>query len=318
MSDKKEDIYNNYVKKCENTCTKCFKSRMILKDENYESCKNCYKGKNYSKDKFEFNKEDVFKYIWKCDDVPIYTKLEEVIKIDEITKDEKNSILKCYKNVVSYYNELKTEPIWNLIIVPTNNKNMIYRIYHDRNLEFIWCSGEIRKIVVVCQDKFRDKNIEISNYLKDIYPLIKSTLTKNFGDITKNNNKFMYSLTETFKSFISHCNEECKTCKKNRLIPYFTTDDDIIFGFCFKCYKGDDFKNDVLALEGRILFENKLAFDVDGSNKYEMAMYNFLDYMPFTKTMNGIEGFETIIKEDNPEFTWSDVNNKMYKNIENM
>lgn len=30
--------------------------------------------------------------------------------------------------------------------------------------------------------------------------------------------------------------------------------------------------------------------------------------------MNGIEGFETIIKEDNPDFTWSDVNNKMYKN----
>ena len=256
MNDNIEDIYNNYIKKCEKTCTKCFKSGMILKDDNYESCENCYKGKNYSKDKFEFSKGDVFKYIWKCDDVPIYTTLEEVIKIDEITKDEKDSIFKCYKNVISYYNELQTEPLWNLIIVPTNNKNMIYRLYHDRKLEFIWCSGEIRKIVVVCNDKFRDKNIEIANYLKDVYPMIKPTLTKRFGDITKTNNEFMYSLAETFKSFISKCDKDCKTCKKNRLIPYFTTDDDIIFGFCFRCYKGNNYKTDTLALEGKILFEN--------------------------------------------------------------
>ena len=43
-------------------------------------------------------------------------------------------------------------------------------------------------------------------------------------------------------------------------------------------------------------------------------MYKFLDYMSFTKTINGIEGLETMIKEDNPSFTWSDVNNTIYKN----
>ena len=36
--------------------------------------------------------------------------------------------------------------------------------------------------------------------------------------------------------------------------------------------------------------------------------------MPFTKTINGIERFELMIKEDNPSFTWSDVNNTIYKN----
>ncbi len=309
-----EDIYNNYIKKCENTCTKCFKSKMILRDEKYSSCRNCYKGKNYSKDKFEFSKEDVFKYIWKCEDIPIYTTLEEVIKNEEITKKEKEPIIKCYKNVVSYYIELKIEPMWNLIIVPTQNKNMIYRVYHDRKLEFIWCSGEIRKIVVLCNDNFRNVNIEIANYLKNIYPIIKSTLTKKFGDITKTNNKFMYSLAETFKSFMSECNKECKTCKKNRLIPYFTTDDDIIFGFCFRCYNGNDYKANTLALEGRILFENKLAFDVSGSNKYELAMYNFLDYIPSLKTINGSECFETMLKEDNPNFKWCDVINMVKLN----
>jgi len=316
MTNKKEDVYNNFAKKCENNCIKCFKSRMILVDDNYLSCESCYKGINYSKDKFEFSKEDVLKYIWKCDNVPIYTNLEEVIKIDEITKEEKNSILKCYKNVVSYYKEMSTEPTWNLIIVPTNNKNMIYRIYHDRKLEFIWCPGEIRKIVVVCNDKYREQNIKIANYLIDMYPIvIKSTLTKKFGDITKTNNDFMTRLGKTFRSYILKCNTECKICKNNRLIPYFTTEDDIVFGFCFRCYKGDDFENDTLALEGKILFENKLAFEIDGSNKYESAMYNFIDYVPMTNKINGLEHLEIMIKEDNPSFTWNDVNNLINKKI---
>ena len=309
-----EDIYNNYIKKCEKTCTKCFKSGMILKGDNYESCEDCYKGKKYSQDKFEFSKGDVYKYIWRCDNVPIYTNLEEVIKNDEITKEEKEPIIKCYKNVVSYYNELKIDPLWNLIIVPTNNKNMIYRLYHDRKLEFIWCSGEIRKIVVVCKDEFRNKNIEIANFLKEMYPIITSTLTKQFGSITETNNEFMYSLAETYKSFISKCNKDCKTCKKNRLIPYFTTNDDIIFGFCFKCYNGNDYKKDTLALEGKILFKNKLAFEIGCSNKYQQAMFNFIEYLPATKIINGLECLETMLKEDKPEFTWSDVNNMMPKN----
>lgn len=69
-----------------------------------------------------------------------------------------------------------------------------------------------------------------------------------------------------------------------------------------------------ITLEGRILFENKLAFEVAGSNKYELAMYNFLDYMPSLKTINGLECFETMLKEDNPNFTWSDVSNMVNKN----
>ena len=50
------------------------------------------------------------------------------------------------------------------------------------------------------------------------------------------------------------------------------------------------------------------------SNKYELAMYNFLDYMPSLKTINGLECFETMLKEDNPSFTWSDVSNMVNKN----
>jgi hypothetical protein len=314
MSNDINDIYNNYAKKCEKPCSKCFKSRMILKGETYSSCDGCYKGKNYSKDKFEFSKLDVYKYIWKCVHVPIYTNLEEVIKNELITKDEKDPIIKCYKNVVSYYNELNVEPLWNLIIVPTKNKNMIYRLYHDRKLEFIWSSGKIRKIVVVCKDEFRDKNIEIAKYLKKVYPIVQPTLTKKFGDITKTNDEFMFCLAETYNSFVLKCNKDCKVCKKNRLIPYFTTKDDIIFGFCFRCYNGKDYKTETLALESKILFENKLAFCVDGSNKFELAMYNFIECLSSVKTMNGIENLQIMIKEDNPEFTWKDVNNLMYKN----
>ncbi len=31
---------------------------------------------------------------------------------------------------------------------------MTYRLYHNRKLEFIWCSSEIIKIVVVYKDDF--------------------------------------------------------------------------------------------------------------------------------------------------------------------
>jgi len=315
MSDtenKLEEIYNSYIKKCEKSCTKCFKSGMILNSDNYSSCESCYIGTNYSKDKFEFSKSDVFRYIWKCENIPIYTTLEEVIKIDELTKDEKDKILKCYKNVVSYYKELNTEPTWNLITIPINNKNMVYRICHDRKLEFIWCSGEIKKIIVVCTNEFKEQNILIANYLKETYPLIKSKLIKKFGDITKINKEFIYYLAETYKKFRSSCEKKCKTCKNNRLIPYFTTDDDFIFGFCFRCYKGEDYKTDALALEGKILFENRLAFNVGNINKYEEAMYNFLEYLPSLKTVNRIECLEPALKENNPHLTWKEVSEMMY------
>lgn len=36
--------------------------------------------------------------------------------------------------------------------------------------------------------------------------------------------------------------------------------------------------------------------------------------MPSLKTINGLECFETMLKEDNPNFTWSDVSNMVNKN----
>lgn len=43
-------------------------------------------------------------------------------------------------------------------------------------------------------------------------------------------------------------------------------------------------------------------------------MFNFIEYLPATKIINGLECLETMLKEDKPEFTWSDVNNMMPKN----